>query len=102
MTVTIDLKKNLKIFCLFKIAEVCKPYNLSFDPKYPLGQFPAFECRSDAVGDPLITYLIHELNGHFAVTPLQSLEATKSIYVYTFLYAIAKSISKSFRVLPER
>ena len=63
-------------------------------PRNLLSQFPV-------VGDTLISYLMHELNGRLAVTPLdEGLEAT--IYVYTFLYAITKFISPDFRVLPER
>lgn len=36
------------------MAEVCKLNNLSYDPKYPLSQFPVFERENDAVGDMLI------------------------------------------------
>lgn len=87
---------------MFKIPEICTLYNLSYDSRNPLSQFPVFVCQSDDVGDPLITYLMQELNGRLTMTPLNGYEATKSIYIYTFLYAIAKSISTSFRVLPER
>ena len=97
MTVTVDVKSEVKDFSEFRMEEVCALYDLEYDSMNPLRQFPVFECQDEHVDDELLSYLIQELNSRTALTPAaEAPEAHCSIYIYCILDAIAKhAIEKS-------
>ena len=93
MTITVDVKREMKPFSEFRMEKVCALYNLHYDSANPLGQFPVFECQREHVDDELLSYLIQELNSRTALTPAaEAPEAHCSIYVYCILHAIAKHV----------
>ena len=103
MTITLDVKSDLKAFSEFRMEQVCTLYGLSYDPTNPLSQFPEFQCEEEHVDDELLSYLMQELNSRTALTPIaKAPEAHNSIYVYCILHAIAKFSSLNFLVLAER
>ena len=102
MSITVEAIK-LKIFSRFKMKDVCKLYHLEYDSDNPISQFPRFKCQVEPVNEKLLDYLVEELNGRTAVTPITySSEAHTTIYIYPILFAISKSINQDVHVVPER
>lgn len=103
MTLTLDVKSNLKIFSEFRMKNVCEFYDLGYDPSNPLSQFPVFQCQYENVDNKLLCYLMDELNSRMTLTPaVFAPEAHKSISVYCILHVVAKSFASELKVLAER
>ena len=85
MTITVDVKSEVKVFSESRMEEVCALYGLGYDPANPLCQFPKFQCKDEHVDDELLSYIMQELNSRTALTPVaKPPEAHNSIYVLMF------------------
>ncbi|CAB4413099.1 unnamed protein product [Rhizophagus irregularis] len=87
--------------------KVCELYGLSDDPNPSIDVYPVFSCGSaDTKNEKYkeaLRKLFDELETRVATTPIDvSYEATKSIYLYTYLVSATYPFKDQVKVVPEK
>ncbi|CAG8664335.1 6216_t:CDS:1, partial [Paraglomus brasilianum] len=102
---TVFIATPSKAFSDWTLGSVCQLFNLSAETEDPtLAVFPPFSCGNTEPSQEVFKNLILELTSRLDITPINliSIEATKSIYVYSYLLAGANNFKGVFEVRPQK
>ncbi|PKK70554.1 hypothetical protein RhiirC2_849825 [Rhizophagus irregularis] len=104
-----DLREMLQVDFLEALQrmDVCELYGLSDDPNPSIDVYPVFSCGcADTKNEKYkeaLRKLFDELETRVATTPIDvSYEATKSIYLYTYLVSATYPFKDQVKVVPEK
>ncbi|CAG8594788.1 2716_t:CDS:2 [Paraglomus occultum] len=102
---TVFIETPSKAFSDWTLGSICQLYGLSGETVDPtLSVFPVFSCGSVEPLHESFENLMIELNSRLDNTPINllSVEATKSIYVYSYLLAGANNFKGMFEIRPQK
>ncbi|CAG8452805.1 10225_t:CDS:2 [Ambispora gerdemannii] len=102
---TVFIETPSKAFSDWTLGSVCQLYSLSGETVDPtLAVFPVFSCGIVEPSQEAFENLMIELNSRLDNTPINllSIEATKSICVYSYLLAGANNFKGMFEIRPQK
>jgi len=102
---TVFIETPSKAFSDWTFSSVCQLYGLDGETEDPtMAVFPVFSCGSVKPSQESFENLMIELKSRLDNTPINllSIEATKSIYVYSYLLAGANNFKGKFEIRPQK
>ncbi|CAG8832011.1 25546_t:CDS:2, partial [Gigaspora margarita] len=102
---TVIIETPSKAFSDWSFPKVCQLYGLDGETEDPtMAVFPVFSCGSVKPSQESFENLMTELKSRLENTPINllSIEATKSIYVYSYLLAGANNFKGKFEIRPQK
>jgi hypothetical protein len=102
---TVFIETPSKAFSDWTFSSVCQLYGLSGETEDPtMAVFPIFSCDNVKPSQESLEGLMAELKSRLDNTPINllSIEATKSLYVYSYLLAGANNFKGKFEIRPQK
>ena len=102
---TVFIETPSKAFSDWTFSSVCQLYGLDSETEdLTMAVFPVFSCGSVKPSQESFENLMTELKSRLDNTPINllSIEATKSIYVYSYLLAGANNFKGKFEIRPQK
>ena len=102
---TVFIETPSKAFSDWSLSAICQLYSLGGEREDPsLAVFPVFSLCSIEPTQDSLKDLMAELKSRLDNTPINllSTEATKSIYVYSYLLAGANNFKGKFEIRPQK
>ncbi|PKB97236.1 hypothetical protein RhiirA5_506297 [Rhizophagus irregularis] len=102
---TVTVETPSKAFSDWTFPKVCQLYGLDGESEEPtMAAFPLFSCGNVKPSQESMEGLMAELKSRIENTPINllSIEATKSLYVYSYLLAGANNFKGKFEIRPQK
>jgi hypothetical protein len=102
---TVVIETPSKAFSDWTFTKVCQLYGLDGETEDPsMTVFPVFSCGNVKPSQESMEGLMAELKSRLDNTPISllSIEATKSLYVYSYLLAGANNFKGKFEIRPQK
>ncbi|RIA83419.1 hypothetical protein C1645_880515 [Glomus cerebriforme] len=102
---TVFIETPSKAFSDWTFSSVCQLYGLDGETEDPtMAVFPVFSCGNVKPSQESLEGLMAELKSRLDNTPINllSIEATKSIYVYSYLLAGVNNFKGKFEIRPQK
>ncbi|GBC09786.1 hypothetical protein RclHR1_00910036 [Rhizophagus clarus] len=102
---TVFIETPSKAFSDWTFSSVCQLYGLNGETEDPtMTVFPNFSCGNVKPSQESLEGLMAELKSRLDNTPISllSVEATKSLYVYSYLLAGANNFKGKFEIRPQK
>jgi hypothetical protein len=102
---TVFIETPSKAFSDWTFSSVCQLYDLGGETEDPtMAVFPIFSCGNVKPSQESLEGLMAELKSRLDNTPINllSIEATKSLYVYSYLLAGANNFKGKFEIRPQK
>uniref|UniRef100_A0A1D1YXI6 Transcription initiation factor TFIID subunit taf73 n=1 Tax=Anthurium amnicola TaxID=1678845 RepID=A0A1D1YXI6_9ARAE len=102
---TVIIETPSKAFSDWTLSSVCQLYGLGGESEdLSMAAFPTFSCGNTKPSQESLEGLMAELKSRIDNTPINllSIEAAKSLYVYSYLLAGANNFKGKFEIRPQK